>query len=401
VERAPTTGGGIIARRRQTPDTASRATKEKPALERDKPPREITDKAPSPTKSQPTPLALSDEPTPAPKSGPAVFKLSDEPPPPSKEARMAPTVKEKAPAPAPSGGAKPIAETKRSVTAPPAPKSGPAAFALADEPTPAPKSGPAVFKLSDEPPPPSKEARMAPTVKTKAGGNVSAPSPEKKPSVASHTTKKKPPVPSSDKSSQEARADKIPPAPKSGPATFALRDEPTPAPKSGPAVFKLSDEPPPPSKEARMAPTVKEKAPIGVGDQKREGLPGSTHKPTTATPKLRGDTPAVKHRAPAPGKGDDIPVLEDAVAPTGQPSAKPTTPLRSKAVEVPKAEHPAAKEAPGSRNLAVQVVAKLNTELRKCGERALSPATVDRLQYLLREVLERGSAVVDNSHKKR
>ncbi len=332
-ERAPPTGGGIIARRRQTPDTTSRAAKDKEALERHKLPHEIkTNKAPSPPKPRTTPLTVSDEPTPAPKLGPAVFKLSDEPPPPSKEARTAPTVPTvKAKVPASPSVAKPSAETKRSVTPPLASKSGP---------------------RSDKPP-------------------------------------------------QEIRADKTPPLPKSGPTTFALRDEPTPAPKLGPAVFKLSDEPPPPSKEARTAPTVKEKAPADVGGQRRVGLPGSTHKPITATPKSRGGTPAVEHRAPAPGKGDDIPVLKNAVAPTDRPSAKPTAPLRSKAVEVAKAERPAVKEAPGSRNLAVQVVAKLNTELRKCGERALSPATVDRLQYLLREVLERSSAVVDNSHKKR
>ena len=60
-----------------------------------------------------------------------------------------------------------------------------------------------------------------------------------------------------------------------------------------------------------------------------------------------------------------------------------------------------AKDTAGTRNLAVQVVAKLNTELRKCGERALNPATVDRLQYLLREVLERGAAAADNNRKKR
>lgn len=150
-----------------------------------------------------------------------------------------------------------------------------------------------------------------------------------------------------------------------------------------------------------MASTAKEKTPIGVGDRKPQGLTASTRKPITVTTKPHGDTAPVNPRASAPGKGDDIPVLEDAVAPTDKPSVKPAAPLRSKAAEVPKAERSAAKETAGSRNLAVQVVAKLNTELRKCGERALSPATVDRLQYLLREVLERGSAVVDDRHKKR
>ncbi|MEE8196165.1 MAG: hypothetical protein V3T69_03220, partial [Acidiferrobacterales bacterium] len=52
---------------------------------------------------------------------------------------------------------------------------------------------------------------------------------------------------------------------------------------------------------------------------------------------------------------------------------------------------------PRPRDLAVRVVAKLNMELRKCGERALSPATIDRLQYLLSEALAQKPLNVDPS----
>lgn len=53
-----------------------------------------------------------------------------------------------------------------------------------------------------------------------------------------------------------------------------------------------------------------------------------------------------------------------------------------------------------ARNVAVNVIAKLNMELRKCGERALSPVTIDRLQFLLREALEQYAKGVENSPKR-
>jgi hypothetical protein len=54
-----------------------------------------------------------------------------------------------------------------------------------------------------------------------------------------------------------------------------------------------------------------------------------------------------------------------------------------------------------ARNVAVNVIAKLNMELRKCGERTLSPVTIDRLQFLLREALEQHARDVETSHKRR
>ena len=49
------------------------------------------------------------------------------------------------------------------------------------------------------------------------------------------------------------------------------------------------------------------------------------------------------------------------------------------------------------REMAVRVIARLNIELRKCGERGLDPMTINRLQYLLQEELEQRTPKVDNS----
>ena len=90
---------------------------------------------------------------------------------------------------------------------------------------------------------------------------------------------------------------------------------------------------------------------------------------------------------------DDIPVLEEIAAHpdeelelTGAAGADAPTPL--------KAPPPSSQ----AREIAVKVVAKLNIELRKCGERALDPRTIDRLQYVLHDALEAEGAKVDNEH---
>lgn len=90
---------------------------------------------------------------------------------------------------------------------------------------------------------------------------------------------------------------------------------------------------------------------------------------------------------------DDIPVLEEIAAHpdeelelTGAAGADTPTPLTAPA--------PAPSQA---REIAVKVVAKLNIELRKCGERTLDPRTIDRLQYVLREALETEGKKGDNA----
>lgn len=106
---------------------------------------------------------------------------------------------------------------------------------------------------------------------------------------------------------------------------------------------------------------------------------------------------------------EDIPILDEVVAGPSLNERATTRPGAATVTQktVPKPKMPAdkvtkrskapRKQARGDpRNLAVQVVAKLNMELRKCGERTLSPVTIDRLQYLLREALEQQGSDVDN-----
>ncbi|MFQ6022044.1 MAG: hypothetical protein ACE5NW_04930 [Acidiferrobacterales bacterium] len=111
-----------------------------------------------------------------------------------------------------------------------------------------------------------------------------------------------------------------------------------------------------------------------------------------------------------------IPVLRDVVAQpqfeptTEQQKKRPVSPTGDKAADKRALEKKAVrlksnkprKAARGvARNMAVQVIAKLNMELRKCGERALSPAIIDRLQLLLREALEQQTANRDNNRNKK
>jgi len=60
------------------------------------------------------------------------------------------------------------------------------------------------------------------------------------------------------------------------------------------------------------------------------------------------------------------PTTLDPAAPTPSPSSAPRKPVR---------------------DIAVRTVAKLNIELRRCGERTLDPRMVDRLQFVLQELL--------------
>jgi hypothetical protein len=85
---------------------------------------------------------------------------------------------------------------------------------------------------------------------------------------------------------------------------------------------------------------------------------------------------------------DDIPVLEDVVAhPHEEPQPEPPMPAEGALTAL----------APQQlRQLAIRVVARLNIELRRAGERQLKAATVDRLQQVLREELESLARNVDN-----
>jgi hypothetical protein len=132
--------------------------------------------------------------------------------------------------------------------------------------------------------------------------------------------------------------------------------------------------------------------------------------------RMRDTKPGAEARVGA-GFGN-IPVLDQVVGRPAPASKRPQPAKKPAPAAEPKPESPAARTKkaaeqksrkrrkapraalgrdPRARNLAVRVVAKLNMELRKCGERALSPATIDRLQYLLSEALAQKPSNVDPS----
>ncbi|MFQ5756019.1 MAG: hypothetical protein ACE5H7_07970 [Acidiferrobacterales bacterium] len=103
---------------------------------------------------------------------------------------------------------------------------------------------------------------------------------------------------------------------------------------------------------------------------------------------------------PAPASKRPQPAKEPASVAQPKPESSPARAKKAaeqKSRKRRKAPRTAMGRDPRARNLAVRVVAKLNMELRKCGERALSPATIDRLQYLLSEALAQKPSNVDPS----
>ena len=91
-----------------------------------------------------------------------------------------------------------------------------------------------------------------------------------------------------------------------------------------------------------------------------------TDKPPLATPQ-KPDAPADATTTPGTaGLSVTHPTTPDPAAPTPSPSSAPRKPVR---------------------DIAVRTVAKLNIELRRCGERTLDPRMVDRLQFVLQELL--------------
>jgi len=53
-----------------------------------------------------------------------------------------------------------------------------------------------------------------------------------------------------------------------------------------------------------------------------------------------------------------------------------------------------------ARELAIRAIARLNIELRKAGERGLEVKTIQRLQALLREELEKAGTTGENTPPK-
>lgn len=97
-----------------------------------------------------------------------------------------------------------------------------------------------------------------------------------------------------------------------------------------------------------------------------------TSKPVPATASSSG-------RSAALALDDSIPLLEDEVTP-----GPPATSLDPKQ----------------ARELAIRAIARLNIELRKAGERGLEVKTIQRLQALLREELEKAGTTGENTRPK-
>jgi hypothetical protein len=149
-----------------------------------------------------------------------------------------------------------------------------------------------------------------------------------------------------------------------------------------------------------------------------KGSPRVIEPPLSAT-KFDAPTKTLKSGQPKPRvkpeQGtENIPVLNDVVDRPAQPKKPKKKPVPLAAPKVTSSgvsrkkqskhkvlEPSSATTKTEARNVAVNVIAKLNMELRKCGERALSPVTIDRLQFLLREALEQHTKDVENSRKRR
>lgn len=86
--------------------------------------------------------------------------------------------------------------------------------------------------------------------------------------------------------------------------------------------------------------------------------------------------------APASSSLDDIPVLNEVVAPPAS-----SVPKTRRTASPPKPPKP---EPDRARELVVRAVAKLNIEMRKTGGAGLDTKTILRLQQLIREELEKG-----------
>jgi|SRR3990170_2789930 len=173
------------------------------------------------------------------------------------------------------------------------------------------------------------------------------------------------------------------------------RDKKPRAPRGGvqvelPLDGALPDHAPAPATAKAAPPAGIKSTPASAVESPRPAVTGA---PTDETPgailaaaATAAETHAPDNRPAAhPPRGpdpDNIPVLEDvALPPPGAEIAHLPTPDRARAI-------------------AIQVIAKLNIELRRRNERALDPKTIDRLQLLLQEALEQGTAYLGGDAKK-
>ncbi len=181
------------------------------------------------------------------------------------------------------------------------------------------------------------------------------------------------------------------------PATAPAQDKP---PKTGeyeaPAAVPaggqtalpfLEPEPPPAGarEEAReIVATVPDAAPQASSPSRSTGAPTQEVRSTPMTP--------------MPG-WDDIPVLHNAVF-VPPPETPPPEPAAGSRTGAPVQFEVPLPPATTAREIAIQVAARVNVELRRSGRRGLSSDVIARLALLLREALAQAAANRDNSAHK-
>jgi hypothetical protein len=142
--------------------------------------------------------------------------------------------------------------------------------------------------------------------------------------------------------------------------------EPTPAPEAElPVIIVEPDLSPAPEPETPKAPEVAPATEI-----KAETAPEAEPPAAPAEPDATDTPPSFNL--------DDIPVLNEVVAP---PAGSVPTPTTSPAPPLPAPDR--------ARDLVVRAVAKLNVEMRKTGGAGLDTKTILRLQQLIRQELEK------------
>ena len=218
---------------------------------------------------------------------------------------------------------------------------------------PAESAPPSVdFELSDLTPPPPEEPALAP--------------PETETAKQNEAT------------AETAKAE-------SAPATEPETAAPTPEPPAAEAQSEAPAEPEPSPKSAetakdKSAPTAEPEA--AAPPPEAPAVEAKTETPAeTKPPPKAAETAAPK--TPAPNKHDDIPVLNEVVAPPAKGGRK----ARPKA---PPPEQPPLPAPDRAREIVVRAVAKLNVEMRKTGSAGLDTKTILRLQQLIRQELEKG-----------
>jgi hypothetical protein len=196
------------------------------------------------------------------------------------------------------------------------------------------------------------------------------------------------------------------------PAVKSSKDGYKRTPWPAPSALFRKDSAPKPKQTSGMPWGGKRVATPGRESPRVIGSPLSAPKLDAPAKTLEPGQP--KPKAKLEQRKENIPVLNKIVDRPAQPKKpkKKAAPLAAPKVTSPGAsrrkqsKHKAPERSPATakteaRNVAVNVIAKLNMELRKCGERALSPVTIDRLQFLLREALEQHAKEVENGRKRR